>query len=117
MDTNNFTFYNNINLPEPFLSDDPYLIMVNCISGNNIPQLNYCYINIDNLQIINNIELIQINLYIYNNIINIEKNITINNNISGNDLYEVIEECLSIENQYNFIKQLVLNWKTVFVVI
>lgn len=112
MDINNFTNFisiTNDNQPEPFFNNDSYLILVNCISNNNVPQLNYNYINLNNLELINNIDIFQIILHICNNIINIEKNITMNNNLSGNEIFEIIENNLKISNEYSFVKQLILN--------
>lgn len=109
--SNNFCLLINNNLPEPFFSDDSYLIMINCISDNQVSQLNYNYINLNDFSLINNIDLLQINLRIYNNFLNIEKNLIINNNLSGNDLYEIIDNSLKLENQYGFIKQLILNYQ------
>ena len=114
MDINNFTNFislNNDNQPEPFFHNDSYLIMINCISNNNVPQLNYNYFNLNNFQLVNNIDFFQITLQIYNNIINIEKNININNNLSGNEIFEIIENSLKINQQYSFVKQIILNYR------
>ena len=114
MNVNNFTNFislNNDNRPEPFFYNDSYLIMINCISNNNVPQLNYNYINLNNFQFINNIDFVEITLQVYNNIINIEKNITINNNLPGNKIFEIIENNLKIDQQYDFVKQIILNYQ------
>ncbi len=101
-------------IPEPMLKNDSYIIPVNLINQNNLP--NYHLSNepifINNLDILLQQDNVNIFLRIVNNNIHVQKEFFTKKRISGKELFNSIEDNLKI-NEDIYIKKMIKNNHTI----